>query len=221
MNLWDISDDKIVKDTNNDYCNSCLNDGKLIIEKYLEKKYPISPIDLIGTATIDSCEKRYILALNEDKDRIKLVLMAKSFSTNSILYNLPQTIIDRLLREIGLQDIVERTELYRCLDCNQYVCLKCLNTTEDEIIKGEEIMCQSCFEEKIVIKKGKCEECGDNMKVNSEVETELYKCEDCNDFKCRDCLWDDGWEERLEDGIFMCYECYKINSRISEMYAYG
>ena len=36
-----------------------------------------------------------------------------------------------------------------------------------------------------------------------------YTCEDCNLLGCRDCLQDDGWEERVRDQIFLCYPCYQ------------
>lgn len=185
-------------------CIRCLNDGVEIEKKYL-KKY--------GNLPKDCLEKDYVMALKDDKARAKLISLAIKFSPKSLLYNLPITIKDRLLKEIGVKDFIKRIELYECSDCWQKVCLKCLWTKENEIINGEKIICQFCFDEKIVVKYGVCEDC-DNQ-------TEIFKCEDCLNFKCRSCLYDDEWDERLQDGIFLCYECYKIGHRISNLLANG
>ncbi len=58
--------------------------------------------------------------------------------------------------------------------------------------------------------------------TKDEFETDLYtgssyKCEDCGQYGCKKCLWRDCWNERLEDGVFMCYPCYRRNQIFMDM----
>jgi hypothetical protein len=39
----------------------------------------------------------------------------------------------------------------------------------------------------------------------------VYMCEDCCNWKCRDCLQTDCWEERVNDQVFLCNGCYEMN----------
>lgn len=40
-----------------------------------------------------------------------------------------------------------------------------------------------------------------------------YLCEDCYEYGCKDCLYDDldpdAWDKRIADGVFLCEACYK------------
>lgn len=46
---------------------------------------------------------------------------------------------------------------------------------------------------------------------------EVYLCEDCTMYGCRDCLFDDVWEKRFRDEVFLCLKCYKESCRLADI----
>jgi len=54
-------------------------------------------------------------------------------------------------------------------------------------------------------------------KYNHEYVGPAYKCEECHCTGDRECLYDDNFELRLEDGIFICYDCYRLCQIIADI----
>jgi hypothetical protein len=78
------------------------------------------------------------------------------------------------------------------------------------LLKSEECECKSsnlCCKECVTIKFN--DDCSNCKKNNITI----YKCETCHAFNCRDCLMDDGWDERMRDHVFCCYKCYQRAAR--------
>jgi hypothetical protein len=40
---------------------------------------------------------------------------------------------------------------------------------------------------------------------------DFYKCEDCRRETCKSCTMTDGWERRVNDGVFLCLRCYRLH----------
>jgi hypothetical protein len=63
-------------------------------------------------------------------------------------------------------------------------------------------------EEPILQEEEKERECDINKKSHHYT-GKAYKCEDCHQYGCKDCMQRDYWEERVKDGIFLCNTCFR------------
>jgi len=52
---------------------------------------------------------------------------------------------------------------------------------------------------------------GKDRETSHVVTGKFYQCEECGRFFCYNHILDDGWEERLKDGIFMCLNCRALD----------
>lgn len=57
----------------------------------------------------------------------------------------------------------------------------------------------------------------ENKDTSHKCTDDMYLCEDCYEYKCVDCLYDDCWDERLADGVFLCWWCYRMNQTIMDI----
>ena len=75
-----------------------------------------------------------------------------------------------------------------------------------------------------ILKQVKKRTCKGNDAVHSFTGP-AYRCSDCLQYKCFNCLLKDEeeyeyepngkgstWENRVRDGVFLCQRCYKLNS---------
>lgn len=103
------------------------------------------------------------------------------------------------------------------------LCHECLNEGCPEHMHASK-MCCYCYEHSIPvqcqIRERTCE--GKDHSYTGRA----YECEDCNKLKCKQCLLPESldppgaWEARLQDNVFLCWECYRNDQRRQELLAY-